>query len=69
MSLPGILQELDRLDKFSPQFPDQLVSLLSGRLYKYRIRWLQDENASWLIDYLDNVCPRIALHLLSAQPA
>jgi len=68
MSLPGVLQELDRLDRSSPQFPDQLVSLLSGRLYKYRIRWLQDEDVSWLVEYLDNVCLRIALYPLPAQP-
>jgi hypothetical protein len=54
------LQELDRLERSSPNFPDQLASLLSREDF---IRWdvgksFQNEDAVWLIEYLDNVCVR-----------
>jgi len=68
MDLPEVLQELDRLDKFSPKFPDKLVSLLSKEGHKDYIQWLRDEDVSWLVEYLDNVCLRISLYPFSAQP-
>ncbi|KAF9792023.1 kinase-like domain-containing protein [Thelephora terrestris] len=50
------LQELDRLKRFSPNFPDQLASLLSRENFQ---DWdvcksLREEDAVWLIEYLDN---------------
>ena len=67
MALPEILQQLDRLDKSSPQFPDQLASFLHGKGYEDCLPKLQDQDVVWLIDYLDNVCLYIALYPLSAQ--
>jgi len=69
MDLPGVLQEFDRLDKSSLQFPDKLVSLLSKEGYKDYIQWLRDEDVSWLVEYLDNVCLRISHHPFPAEPA
>jgi len=69
MPLPEILREFDRLNKSSSRFPDKLARLLFKKEYEYRISELQDEDVSWLAEYLDNVCLRIALYLLSAQPA
>ena len=54
--LPDILQRFNCLDKSSSQFPDRLTDLLSGEEYKYCITELQDEDAAWLIDFLDEVC-------------
>jgi len=68
MVLPEILQELDRLDKSSPEFPDQLTSLLYKEGYKNCIPELQDEDVVWLVEYLDKVRIPIALCFLSAQP-
>jgi len=69
MTLPEILQQFDRLDKSSPQFPDELTGLLYKEGYKNYIPKLQDEDVVWLVEYLDNVCSPIALCHLSAQPA
>jgi len=69
MPLPKILRQFDRLDKSSPQFPDELTNLFDGGGYKGWIFWLQDEGASWFIEYLDKVCIRIVLYSLSTQPA
>lgn len=69
MTLPEILQQLDHLDKSSPQFSDQLASLLHEERYKLCIPDLQDQDVVWLVEYLDNVCLYITLYPLSAQPA
>ena len=68
MALPGILQQLDRLDKSSPQFPKEVAGLLYWERYEDCIPRLQLNEAAWLIEYLDNVCLYIALYPLSAQP-
>ena len=65
---PDILQRLDRLDKSSPQFPNQLTNLLHEKRYELHISKLQDQDAVWLIEYLDNVCLYTALHPLTTQP-
>ena len=65
MNLPDVLQQLDRLDKSSPQFSDQLTSLLREREYEAHI--LNPQYGIWLIEYLDNVWLRIALHPVSTK--
>jgi len=44
MALPEILQEFDRLDRDSPQFPDQLISLLYRKGLKDYIPKSRDED-------------------------
>lgn len=66
MALPGILQQLDNLDKSSPQFSDQLTSLLYEEGYKRCIPGLPDKDVVWLVEYLDNVRLYAALCPLSA---
>ena len=67
MTSPNILQQLDRLDKNSPQFPDQLTVLLYNQRFKGCIPELLDEDVVWLVEYLDKVCPSIALYPLFTQ--
>ena len=69
MPLPEILQQLDHLDKSLPQFPDQLASFLYGKGYEGCIPKLQDQDAVWLVEYLDNVRFYITLYPSSAQLA
>ena len=68
MDLPEFLQQLDRLDKSSPQFPDRLTGFFYGKEYEGCFPGLGDQDVVWLIEYLDNVRPYIAPCLLSAQP-
>ena len=49
------------LDKCSPRFLDQLITLLSGKEYRDHISNLSDQDAVWLIEYLDNV--RTPIHV------
>lgn len=67
MTSPDILQQLDRLDKNSPRFPDQLTSLLYDQGFKGCIPELRDEDVVWLVKYLDKVCPSVALYPLFTQ--
>jgi len=53
------LQQLRRLEKLSPQFPDQLMSLLREQEYGDYVTNLQDQDSSWLVEYLDDVRPRV----------
>jgi len=55
MPLPDILLQFDRLDKNSPQFQDQLTSLLHNEEFKDCIPELRDEDVVWLVEYLDKV--------------
>ena len=64
-----VLDDLNDLDESSPQFPDQLADLLSGRLYKGWISGLRDNDVSWLVEYLDKVRPHLVIYPLSAQLA
>ena len=64
MALPEILQRLDRLNKSSAKFPDQLASLLCGKGYEDSVPKLRNEDAVWLLEYLDNVCLYHALFTL-----
>jgi hypothetical protein len=49
------LQPFRRLDKLSPKFPDQLANLLNGKKYRICLTKLQDDDASWLVGFLDDV--------------
>jgi hypothetical protein len=69
MTLPEILQQFNRLDKNSPQFPDQLANLLDKEGLKDYISIFRDEDVVWLVEYLDEVCLSIALYSLSSQSA
>jgi len=69
MPLPKILQQLECLDKSSPRFPDELMNLLRGKVYKRRVPKLQDEDATWLVEYLDNVSLCVVFSMFSTQPA
>ena len=53
-----VLQEINHLEKSSPNFPDRLTSILSSNKYEdpsFFAR-VQSEDRVWLIEYLDNVC-------------
>jgi hypothetical protein len=62
------LQRLRRLDKASPQFPRQLTSLLHEKGYRACVMSLQGEDLLWLVEYLDNVCPRDVSKNSSTKP-
>ena len=63
MSSPSspALQRLDRLDKSSPDFHDQLCNVLYGEEYVESAPHLQHDDAMWLVDYLDTVRRYVAL--------
>ena len=65
MTLPDVLQQFDRLDKSSPQFSDQLTSLIHKGGHEADI--LNPQYGIWLTEYLDNVWLRIALHPVSTK--
>ena len=54
------LQQLRRLDRLFPQFPDQLTGLLCERKYGDYVTSIQDHDLSWLVEYLDDVRPLVA---------
>jgi hypothetical protein len=64
---PLVLQQLDRLDRSSPEFQDQLHSILRGEEYVQRVRDLQGDDLVWIVDYLDKVCRRVALPTLRSS--
>ena len=49
------LQRLHRLERSSPQFPNQLASILAGDEYRDYVSVLRGEGLVWLVDYLDGV--------------
>ena len=55
-TLQDVLRRFKSFDESSAQFPDQLIDILSGEEYKSCITRFQDEDAAWLIEYLDEVC-------------
>ena len=65
------LQQLHRLEMSSYQFPAQITSILDGTEYKICIQTLQEEDLSWLVEYLDKACFYIillvSLHSTSVQ--
>ena len=64
MSSPPTLQQLDHLDRSSPDFHDQLSNVLYGEEYQRCAPNLQGDGLVWLVDYLDKVRRHIA-HLHS----
>ena len=61
-----VLQQLNSLERSSPDFPDQLISLLSRQDYKdlATADGAQSEDRVWFIEYLDNVCMRFTVSTL-----
>lgn len=49
------LQKLHDLDKFSPDFGNQLCNLLHGEEYAQCLPNLEGDDLGWLVDYLDEV--------------
>lgn len=55
------LQELDRLQKSSPDFSDQLYNAICRREYVQCTRNLEHDDLRWLTNYLDEVRRHVAL--------
>jgi hypothetical protein len=67
MLLPPTLQQLDLLNRSSPNFHNQLSNILYGQEYQQCVPNLKGDDLSWLIDYLDKVRRHITfltLHLI-----
>jgi hypothetical protein len=60
MSLPTTLQRLDRLNRSSPDFHDQLSNILYEQEYQQCVSNIRGDGLAWLVDYLDKVCRRVA---------
>ena len=56
-----LLKQLDRLDRSSSGFHDQVNNILYGEEYKQSVPNLRNNDLVWLVDYLDNVRRLIAL--------
>ena len=56
MTQAEVLQQFKQRHRSSPQFLDQLTSLLSKNEYKECIPNLQDHEVVWLVNYPDKVC-------------
>ena len=65
------LQQLGRLERSSPDFPDLLITLLYGQEYNHPIFTdaLSDGDRAWLVEYLDNVRVSFSLYPLSTKHA
>jgi len=56
MSLPDpFIRQLGQLDRTSPQFSDQLATLLGGEGIREVVLNFSAQNALWLVEYLDDV--------------
>jgi len=66
---PAALKQLDRLNRSSPGFPDQLNDILCGEEYKQCAPNLQEGDSAWLVDYLNEVRCHIALTRSPLKPA
>lgn len=53
------LEELRVLDISSADFPSQIVEILRGKQYQGCIMGLQNDSLVWLVEFLDDVRPRI----------
>ena len=58
------LRQLRHLDESSPNFHDQLTSVLSGEKYEQSVPNLQNNDLVFLVDYLDKVRRHVALPTL-----
>jgi len=61
MSPQNLLQQLRGLNRYSPEFHDQLNNVLCVEKYKQLAQNLQDDDLVWLVDYLDEVRSRAIL--------
>jgi hypothetical protein len=59
-----ILQQLDRLNRSSPDFHDQLCNIIYGEEYVQSVPSIQGDDLVWLVDYLDRVSRHVALPIL-----
>ena len=64
-----ILQRFNNLERSSPDFPDQLIDLLSRKKYESPIfsDRFDDEDRAWLVEYLDHVRVSFSLHPVSTE--
>ena len=56
-----VLQQIHRIDKSSPSFSDQLNNAIHGPEYLRCVPILGDDDAAWLVNYLDEVRRRVPL--------
>ena len=61
------MQQLPRLNKFSPDFHDQLSNVLSSEEYEQSVPNLQGNDLVSLVDYLDKVCHPICFPALCSS--
>ena len=64
-----VLQQLHRLDKFSPGFYNQLYNLLGGDEYVQCMQNIQGDDVIWVVEYLDKVRRRTALPRSPLKPS
>lgn len=64
-----ILQQLNNLKRSLPDFPDQLIDLLSRKEYESPIfsDRFRDKDRTWLVEYLDKVRVPLSLHPVSTE--
>ncbi|KAF9643873.1 kinase-like protein [Thelephora ganbajun] len=55
------LQQISHLDTSSPDFHDQLENALRGREYRQCVSNIEDDDLTWLVNYLDEVLDRLDL--------
>jgi tRNA (Thr-GGU) A37 N-methylase len=63
------LQQLDLLNRSSPDFPDQFCNIIYGEEYVQCVRNLEGDDLVWLVEYLDKVRRRVALLHSPLKPA
>ena len=49
------LRQLHDLDRSSPRYYEQLTDFLRGNEYRDGFSSLQNDDATWLVEYLDSV--------------
>jgi len=58
---PPALDRLHHLDRSSSGFQDKLCNIFYGEEYQRCVPDLQGDDLTWLVNYLDEVPPHIAL--------
>jgi hypothetical protein len=66
---PPVLQQLDRLNRSSSDFHDQLCNVIYGEEYMQCVPDLEGDGLAWLVEYLDRVRRRVALPHSPLKPA
>jgi hypothetical protein len=64
-----VLQQLDRLNRSSSDFHDQLCNAIYGEEYVRCVPDLEGDDLVWLVEYLDRVRRRVALLHSPLKPA